>query len=90
MVEFLPSDDPEGRLFAADIVGHLFGYAQLTNTRALARAFKRSRLASGLQFGNKCKVVSQATMEFDVGRFRIWTIQIPDESLERQRSSLCR
>ena len=35
-VEFLPSDDPEGRLFAADIVGHLFGYVQLTNTRALA------------------------------------------------------
>jgi hypothetical protein len=35
-VEFLPSDDPEGRLFAADTVGHLFGYAQQTNTRALA------------------------------------------------------
>jgi hypothetical protein len=35
-VEFLPSDDPEGGLFAADIVGHLIGYAQLTNTRALA------------------------------------------------------
>src|ERR1700674_4866555 len=35
-IEFLPSDDPEGRLFAADIVGHLLGYAQLTNTRALA------------------------------------------------------
>jgi len=35
-VEFLPTDDPEGRLFAADIVGYLFGYAQLTNTRALA------------------------------------------------------
>ncbi len=35
-IEFLPSDDSEGRLFAADILGHLFGYAQLTNTRALA------------------------------------------------------
>src|SRR6267143_2250366 len=35
-VEFLPRDDPEGRLFAADIVGYLFGYAQLTNTRVLA------------------------------------------------------
>jgi hypothetical protein len=35
-VEFLPGDDPEGRLFAADIVGYLFGYAQLTNTRILA------------------------------------------------------
>ena len=35
-VEFLPSDDLEGRVFAADIVGYLFGYAQLTNARALA------------------------------------------------------
>ena len=34
--EFLPGDDPEGRLFGADIVGNLFGYAQLTNTRVLA------------------------------------------------------
>ena len=25
-VEFLPSDDLEGRVFAADIVGYLFGY----------------------------------------------------------------
>ena len=35
-VEFLPSDDLEGRVFAADIVGHLFGYAQVTNARTLA------------------------------------------------------
>ncbi len=35
-VEFLPSDGLEGRVFAADIVGHLFGYAQVTNARALA------------------------------------------------------
>ena len=35
-VEFLSINDPEGRFFAADIVGHLFGYAQLTNTRAPA------------------------------------------------------
>ena len=35
-VEFLPSNDPEGRAFAADIVGYLVGYAQLTNTRVLA------------------------------------------------------
>jgi hypothetical protein len=34
-VEFLPSDDLEGRVFAADIVGYLFGYAQLANARAL-------------------------------------------------------
>jgi hypothetical protein len=36
IVEFLPTDDPEARLFAADIIGYLVGYANLTNTRALA------------------------------------------------------
>jgi hypothetical protein len=35
-VEFLPGDDPEARLFAAQIIGYLFGYAHLTNTRLLA------------------------------------------------------
>ena len=35
-VEFLPSNDPEGRVFGADIIGYLLGYAQLTNARALA------------------------------------------------------
>jgi hypothetical protein len=35
-VEFLPSDDLEGRVVAADVVGYLFGYAQLANARALA------------------------------------------------------
>ena len=35
-IEFLPGDNPEARLFSADIVGYLFGYAQLTNTRVLA------------------------------------------------------
>ena len=35
-VEFLPGDDPEGRLFAAAMVGYLVGHAQLTNTRILA------------------------------------------------------
>jgi hypothetical protein len=35
-IEFLPGDDPEGRLFGADIIGYLVGYAQLTNTRVLA------------------------------------------------------
>jgi hypothetical protein len=36
IVEFLPSDNPEARLFAADIIGYLIGYANLTNTRSLA------------------------------------------------------
>jgi hypothetical protein len=35
-IEFVPSEDTEGRLFAADTIGYLFGYAQLTNTRSLA------------------------------------------------------
>jgi hypothetical protein len=35
-VEFLPSNDLEDRALAADIVGYLLGYAQLTNARALA------------------------------------------------------
>ena len=35
-VEFLPTNDPEARLFAAELIGYLFGYAHLTNTRSLA------------------------------------------------------
>jgi len=35
-VELFPTDDPEARLFAADVVGYLMGYARLTNTRSLA------------------------------------------------------
>jgi hypothetical protein len=35
-VEFLLTDDPEARIFASDIIGYLFGYAHLTNTRSLA------------------------------------------------------
>jgi len=32
----LPTDDPAARIFASDIIGYLFGYAHLTNTRSLA------------------------------------------------------
>jgi len=35
-VEFLSADDPEARIFVSDIIGYLFGYAHLTNTRSLA------------------------------------------------------
>ena len=35
-VEFLNDDDPESRDFAADTIGYLLGYSQLTNTRSLA------------------------------------------------------
>jgi hypothetical protein len=33
---FNPADEPEARLSAAHIIGYLFGYAHLTNTRSLA------------------------------------------------------
>ena len=32
----MPTDNPEARLFAADIIGHLVDYPNLTNTRSLA------------------------------------------------------
>lgn len=35
-VGFLLTNDPEARLYSADIVGYLVGYADLSNTRALA------------------------------------------------------
>ncbi len=35
-VELFPRDDPEARIFAADLVGYLIGYAHLTDTRSLA------------------------------------------------------
>jgi hypothetical protein len=35
-IEFLPTEDPEARLYGADIIGYLVGYANLTNTRSLA------------------------------------------------------
>lgn len=31
-----PTDDPEARLYSADIIGYLVGYAHLSNTRFLA------------------------------------------------------
>ena len=34
--ELLHTDGPEARLFGADIIGYLCGYAHLTNTRSLA------------------------------------------------------
>ena len=36
IVEFLPTDNPGARLFAADIIGHRVGYESLTNTCSLA------------------------------------------------------
>jgi hypothetical protein len=33
---FCPTENPEARLYGADIIGYLVGYANLTNTRSLA------------------------------------------------------
>lgn len=35
-VEFLAQDDPEAQNETAETIGHLFGYAHMTNTRSLA------------------------------------------------------
>jgi hypothetical protein len=35
-VGFLPTDDPEARLYSADVIGYLVDYADLSNSRALA------------------------------------------------------
>ena len=35
-VGFLPTEGPEARLYSADIIGYLVGYADLSNTLALA------------------------------------------------------
>ena len=50
VIEFLPGDNPEGRLFGAGIVGYLFGYAQRTNTRVLALVGDPSASAYELLF----------------------------------------
>jgi hypothetical protein len=53
-VEFLPTDDPEARLFAANIIGYLFGYAHLTNTRSLALLGDADASAYELLFSFSC------------------------------------
>jgi hypothetical protein len=49
-VGFLPTDDPEARLYSADIIGYLVGYADLSNTRALALLFDPDASAYELLF----------------------------------------
>jgi hypothetical protein len=41
IVEFLPTDNPEARLFAADIIGYLVGYCK-SNEHTLAGTPRRS------------------------------------------------
>jgi hypothetical protein len=36
LIEFLPKDDVEGRTEAADRIGYMLAYAQMTDTRMLA------------------------------------------------------
>ena len=49
-VEFLNDEDPEGRDLAADTIGYLLGYAQLTNTRSLALIGDPSMMAFEILF----------------------------------------
>jgi hypothetical protein len=49
-VEFLNDKDPEGRDLAADTIGYLLGYAQLTNTRSLALIGDPSMMAYEILF----------------------------------------
>jgi hypothetical protein len=71
-VEFLPSDDLEGRVFAADIVGYLFGYAQLANGGALAlvgdpEAGANELLFSFLASGDKDQFLDLVRSNEDMG-----------------------
>jgi hypothetical protein len=54
IVEFLPTDNPEARLFAADIIGYLVGYANLTNTRSRALLGDPDASAYELLFSFSC------------------------------------
>jgi len=64
MVEFLPTDDPDARLYSADIIGYLVGYAHLSNTRSLALlghpdAGACDRLTTGIQVSLACLLTIQ-------------------------------
>ena len=48
--EFLNDEDPEGRDLAADTIGYLLGYANLTNTRSLALIGDPSEMAYEILF----------------------------------------
>ena len=50
IVEFLHTDNPEARIFAADIIGYLVGDANLTNTRSLVLLGDRDASAYELLF----------------------------------------
>ncbi|MGB8064180.1 MAG: hypothetical protein WCF26_19995 [Candidatus Sulfotelmatobacter sp.] len=54
IVEFLPTDNPEARLFAAEIIGYLVGYANLTNTRSLVLLGDPDASAYELLFSFSC------------------------------------
>ncbi len=49
-VEFWDDDDPDGQALTTDIIGHLLGYAHLTNTRSLALVGDDSAVAYELLF----------------------------------------
>ena len=81
-VGFLPTDDPEARLYSADIIGCLVGYADLSNTRALALLgdpdasayellFSLVRLLSKDQFPDLVRSVEDLGDDYGTGSIRI-------------------
>jgi len=63
-VELFPTDDMEGRCFAADVVGYLMGYAHLTNTRPLAFLADPTDNAYEILFSFSCSEEKNRFLEF--------------------------
>ena len=63
-VEFLNDEDPDGRDLAADTIGYLLGYAQLTNTRALALIGDPSMMAYEILFSFSSLTEKERFLEF--------------------------
>lgn len=71
-VEFLPTDDLEGHVFAGDVVGYLLGYAQLANARTLALVGDREAGAYEILFsfstpGDKDRFLDLVRSNEDMG-----------------------
>lgn len=91
-VEFLPDDDPESRLIAADTIGYLFGYAAITNTRSLALLGDRDANAYEILFSfssadgkNRFLNLIRSNEELGNGYVKNDLIQPTHEEIERAR-----
>jgi len=71
-VEFLAQDDPEAQDETAETIGHLFGYARMTNTRSLALLADAHGVAYEILFSfhspeSKAKFLSLIRSNQDLG-----------------------